>query len=55
MYVAGVKRPADGHSATVDSENQGTDEKASTSLSIPQSLQRAAGDVVHHAFERLLI
>ena len=38
----------------MDSENQGADEKAGTSLAIPQSLQRAAGDVVHQAFERLL-
>ena len=38
----------------MDSEDEGTDEKAGTSLAIPQSLQRAAGDVVHRAFERLL-
>jgi hypothetical protein len=38
----------------MDSEDQGTDEKAGTSLAIPQSLQRAAGEVVRRAFERLL-
>jgi hypothetical protein len=36
------------------SENEDTDEKAGASLAIPQSVQRAAGDVVHQAFERLL-
>jgi hypothetical protein len=36
------------------SENEVTDETAGTLLAIPQSLQRAAGDVVHQAFERLL-
>ncbi len=36
------------------SENEVTDESAGTLLAIPQSLQRAAGDVVHQAFERLL-
>jgi hypothetical protein len=50
----GVKKPADGHSVSMDSENEVTDEKAGTSLAIPQSVQRAAGDVVHQAFERLL-
>jgi len=38
----------------MDSENEVTDEKAGMSLVIPQSVQRAAGDVVHQAFERLL-
>ena len=50
----GVKKLADGHSVRMDSENEVTDEKAGTSLAIPQSVQRAAGDVVHRAFERLL-
>ena len=36
------------------SENEVTDETTGTLLAIPQSLQRAAGDVVHQAFERLL-
>jgi hypothetical protein len=31
-----------------------TDEKAGASLVIPQSVQRAAGDLVHQAFERLI-
>lgn len=38
----------------MDSENEVTDEKAGGSLAIPQSAQRAAGDVFHQAFERLL-
>ena len=38
----------------MDSESEVIDEKAGTSLVIPQSVQRAAGDVVHQAFERLL-
>jgi hypothetical protein len=38
----------------MESENEVIDEKAGTSLVIPQSVQRAAGDVVHQAFERLL-
>ena len=38
----------------MDSENEVTDEKAGTWLAIPQSVQRAAGDVVHQTFERLL-
>ena len=38
----------------MDSENEADDEKAATLLAIPQSLQRAAGDVVHQAFERVL-
>ena len=38
----------------MDSENEVIDEKAGSSLVIPQSVQRAAGDVVHQAFERLL-
>ena len=38
----------------MDSENDVTDERASTVLAIPQSVQRAAGAVVHQAFERLL-
>ena len=38
----------------MDSENDVTDERASAALAIPQSVQRAAGDVVHQAFERLL-
>jgi hypothetical protein len=37
----------------MDSENEADDEKAARLLA-PQSLQRAAGDVVHQAFERLL-
>ncbi len=38
----------------MDSESEVTDSKAGTLLAIPQSVQRAAGDVVHQAFERLL-
>jgi hypothetical protein len=38
----------------MESENEVIDEKAGTSLVIPQSVQRAADDVVHQAFERLL-
>ena len=41
-------------SVSMDSENEVIDEKAGTSLVIPQSVQRAAGDVVHQAFERLI-
>jgi hypothetical protein len=37
----------------MDSESEVIDEQAGTSLVIPQSVQRAAGDVVHQAFERL--
>jgi hypothetical protein len=36
------------------SENEVTDVTAGTLLVIPRSAQRAAGDVVHQAFERLL-
>jgi hypothetical protein len=39
---------------SMDSESEVIDEKAGTSLVIPPSVQRAAGDVVHQAFERLL-
>ena len=38
----------------MDSENEVTDGKAGTFLAIPQSVQRAAGEVIHQAFERLL-
>jgi len=38
----------------LNSENEITDEKAGTSLAIPRSVQRAAGDVVHQAFGRIL-
>ena len=38
----------------MDSETPSTAEKSSTALAIPRSVQRAAGDVVHEAFERLL-
>ncbi len=38
----------------MDSENELAEEEAGTSLAIPRSVQRAAGDVVHQAFERLL-
>ena len=38
----------------MDSEHEVIDEKAGTSLVISHSVQRAAGDVVHQAFERLL-
>ena len=38
----------------MDVENEFTDERASMSLAIPRSVQQAAGDVVHQAFERLL-
>ena len=31
-----------------------TDEKSSSLLAVPRSVERAAGDVVHQAFERLL-
>ena len=48
-----MKKPADGHTASMDFEHEVTDVKAGT-LVIPQSVQRAAGDVVHRAFERLL-
>ena len=41
-------------SVSMDSESEVIDEKAGTSLVIPQSVQRAAGDVVHQAFERLV-
>ncbi len=51
--AAGVKKTSNGHSALVVTDNEVTD-KASTLLAIPQSVQRAAGDVVHQAFERLL-
>ncbi len=37
-----------------DSENEVIDEQADMSLVIPQSVQRAAGDVAHQAFERLI-
>jgi hypothetical protein len=49
-----VKNPPDGHSPPMDFHGQITEEKAGKSLAIPQSVQRAAGDVVHQAFERLL-
>jgi hypothetical protein len=38
----------------VSNDLQVTDETAGASLAIPQSVQRAAGDLVHQAFERLL-
>ena len=38
----------------MNAENDFTDERAGTSLAVPQYVQRAAGDVVHQAFERLL-
>ena len=38
----------------MDSENHAPDESASTALAITRSVQRATGDVVHQAFERLL-
>jgi hypothetical protein len=38
----------------MDSQNQVTDDSASTALAITRSVQRATGDVVHQAFERLL-
>ena len=49
-----MKIPSDGHSGSVVSENEVTEQTAGTLLSIPQSVQRAAGDVLHQAFERLL-
>jgi hypothetical protein len=49
-----VKKPSNGHSAWVITDNEVTDKKASTLLAIPQSVQRAAGDVVEQALERLL-
>jgi hypothetical protein len=49
-----VKKRSNGHSALVVTDNEVTDNKASMLLAIPQSLQRAAGDVVRQAFERLL-
>jgi hypothetical protein len=50
----GVRKPSEGHSASVHSKSEVTDGKAGTFLAIPESVQRAAGDVVHQAFERLL-
>src|SRR5688572_33139450 len=38
----------------MDSENQVGDGTAGTALAIPRSVQRAAGDLVQQAFERLL-
>lgn len=38
----------------MDYEHEVAGEKPGTSLAIPQSVQRAAGDVVHQAFGRLL-
>ena len=38
----------------MDTENEVTDQKAGTPLAVPQFVQRAAGDVVQQAFERLL-
>jgi hypothetical protein len=38
----------------MDSNSEVIDERAGTSLVVPQSVQRAALDVVHQAFERLL-
>ena len=38
----------------MDSESEVTDQNAGRSLAIPRSVQRAAGDVVHQAFDRLL-
>lgn len=49
-----MKKSSDGNVAWMHSDNKGTDENAGTSLAIPKSVQRAAGDVVHRAFERLL-
>jgi hypothetical protein len=39
----------------MDSKYEVTDESAGSMLAIPRSVQRAAGDVVHQAFERLLL
>jgi hypothetical protein len=41
-------------SVSMDSESEVIDEKAGRSLVISQSVQRAAGEVVHQAFERLI-
>jgi hypothetical protein len=49
-----VKKRSNGHSALVDADNEVTNKKASTLLAIPESVQRAAADVVHQAFERIL-
>jgi hypothetical protein len=49
---AGVKKPLSGHSAVMDPEAQ-VEERLGT-LAIPQAMQRAAGDVVEQAFQRLL-
>jgi hypothetical protein len=49
-----VKKPSNGHAAWVVTDNEVTDKMANALLAIPQSVQRAAGDVVHQAFERVL-
>ena len=49
-----MKSPVGGHSVRMDSENEVGDGKAGTALAIPRSVQRATGDVVQQAFERLL-
>jgi hypothetical protein len=46
------RRP--GTPALMDSENEDTVDNVGTPLAIPRSVQRAAGDVIHQAFERLL-
>jgi hypothetical protein len=51
---AGVKKPRSGHSAAMDLEAQVAEEKRGATLAIPQAVQRAAGDVVEQALERLL-
>jgi hypothetical protein len=53
-FLRGVKKPPSGHSASMDPEAEVVDEKPSTTLAIPHAVQRAAGDVVEQAFERLL-
>ena len=49
-----MRKLSEGHSSSVHSEIEVTDGKAGTLVAIPQSVQRAAGDTVHQAFERLL-
>ena len=47
-----VTSSSDGHSAAMLETH--TTEKPGTLLAIPRTVERAAGDVVHQAFERLL-
>lgn len=49
-----MKKPSNGHSVSMGSEADVAEEKSRMSLALPHSVQRAAGDVVQQAFERLL-